>query len=112
MDLPNEREMRLLTVIGGSEWSGRDVAIRYKDKFSKDISYGSVYVTLGRMKEKGWVDVRDDEDEDGRVRFFRLLGPGERALAQGVENFGLLASLGKSVLGGLSRFVWGGVRWM
>ena len=110
MSLPNEREMRLLTSIGGSERSGRDVAIRYKEQFSSEISYGSVYVTLGRMKEKGWIESRDDEDEDGRVRFFKLTGLGERALARGAENYGFLASLANSVVSGLSKLGWGGAR--
>ncbi len=107
MVLPNEREMRLLNAIGGSERSGRDVAARFAEQshenpeFRKTISYGALYVTLARMKEKGWVDSRDDTDEDGRVRFFHLSGLGERVRANGVENFGLLAVFGRADVAGM-----------
>ena len=56
------------------------------------------------MKEGGWVTVtRDEEDEDGRIRFFKLKGPGVSALNRGREyyrnlsEFGEEASLAKRV---------------
>lgn len=72
--------MLLLEALGAREHSGRNLAERYREHTGKSISWGTLYTAMRRLKESGWVDVRDDEDEDGRIRFFKLSSAGARAL--------------------------------
>ena len=72
--------MNLLVALGAREISGRDLAKRYFDETGRSIPYGTLYTTMRRLKDGGWITVRDDEDEDGRVRFFKLSGEGALAI--------------------------------
>jgi DNA-binding PadR family transcriptional regulator len=76
MKLPSPTEFNLLMALGAQEMSGRDLARRYESEQKRSISYGTLYTAMRRLKDSGWVTVRDDEDEDGRVRFFKLTGSG------------------------------------
>ena len=69
------------------------MATRYKEEAGRSISYGTLYTTFRRLREAGWVDSRDDDDQDGRVRYFRLLGAGARALMAGRRHYAALADL-------------------
>jgi len=52
--------------------SGRDLAKRYLEENGKEISYGTLYTTMRRLKEGGWVEMRDEEEGDRRVRYFKI----------------------------------------
>src|SRR5688572_27151219 len=81
MKLPSATEMRLLGILSEhGELAGREVAKAYQKEFKTSISYGTLYTTLRRLKEQQWVRTRDDEDQDGRVRFFSLDPRGKAAL--------------------------------
>lgn len=94
MKLPSPTEIQLLAIVAAGELSGRDIAIRFKQATGEFISYGTLYTTFRRLKDAGWVSVRDDEDEDGRVRFFKLEGKGSVALERGREFYQMLANFG------------------
>lgn len=98
MDLPSEIEFRLLALVV-TERSGRDVAKAFEKAAGRAISYGTLYVTFGRLKDAGWVTVRDDEDADGRVRWFRITAAGSKAMARAREHYEGLAAFGLN-LGG------------
>jgi DNA-binding PadR family transcriptional regulator len=95
MKLPSPLEMQLLALIADDERSGREVAQMYKAETGEAIGYGSLYTCFRRMVEAGWVKVRDDLDEDGRVRYFKIDVNGRRALQNGrafyagISTFGL-----------------------
>lgn len=94
MKLPSLIEMRLLTLVAVEEMAGRDVAEAYHESTGETISYGTLYTTFRRMHERGWVKVRDDEDQDGRVRYFKIDADGRRALAEGRESYAEIAAFG------------------
>ncbi len=94
MKLPSPMEMQLLALVANDERSGRDVAKLYQQETSKTISYGTLYTTFRRLKDDGWVKVRDDQDQDGRVRFFKIDVDGRRALANGREFYAGIAGFG------------------
>src|SRR5882672_2194547 len=94
MKMPSPMEMQLLAIVAGDERSGREVAKLYEQETGKTISYGTLYTTFRRLAESGWVKVRDDQDDDGRVRFFKLDIEGRRALAAGREFYASLATFG------------------
>jgi DNA-binding PadR family transcriptional regulator len=92
-DLPSNVEFQLLALVV-SERSGREVAKAFKDATGKAISYGTLYTTFRRLAEWKWVTVRDDEDGDGRVRWFKITGAGAKAMEKARERFRKLASFG------------------
>src|SRR5688500_8411497 len=80
--LPSPTQMVLLEILTEhDELAGREVGKQFKAKTGKSISYGTLYTTLRRLKEQQWVKMRDDEDQDGRVRFFSIDVRGRAVLA-------------------------------
>ena len=91
--IPTPLELQLLALVV-TRRSGREVAARYKDETGESISYGTLYTTFRRLKEAGWVTVHDDEDDDGRLRFFQIDAPGTKALNAGRTFYRELAGFG------------------
>lgn len=81
---PNHREAEMLAVLMNGELYGRQVRDRYEERTGQKMPLGSLYVTLDRMEEKGFVRSRDgdpDPERGGnRRKFFRLTASGTRAL--------------------------------
>jgi DNA-binding PadR family transcriptional regulator len=75
------------------ERTGREVADLFRDRFRRTIARGTMYTTLGRMEEEGWVKSRDSRGQDRRVRHFKLTGAGARALNEAQQEFSDLAAL-------------------
>jgi len=99
MKIPSEKELRLLGLVSDRELSGREVAEFYQKVTGSSISYGTLYTTFRRMKESGWVVTRDDKDEDGRIRYFRLTGSGICALNNGRAHHRELSVVGLAIGG-------------
>lgn len=97
MKWPSPTETALLDLMGTRERTGREIAEAYAEEHGSTISYGTLYTALRRLKEGGWIDMRDDEDEDGRLRYYKLSGTGVKMLPKlrrMGETFGLLAAGG------------------
>jgi DNA-binding PadR family transcriptional regulator len=95
-ELPSPTEFRLLAVIpDNDERSGREIARAYEDAMGHGISYGTLYVTLERMRRQGWVTVREVEDSDRRVRYVQLTTHGKLALRHAVREYQALVRLGQ-----------------
>ena len=86
-------EAQLLALISDEERSGREVAMLYKQETGRSISYGTLYTTFRRLKERGLVRSRDGEDEDGRLRYFKITGEGRFAKSKAHEFYEGLAIL-------------------
>ena len=93
MGLPSDTEFRLLALVV-SERSGREVAQAFEKEAGRAISYGTLYTAFRRLREAGWVTVRDDEDADGRVRWFQITAAGSKAMRQAREQYRDLAKFG------------------
>src|SRR5690242_501267 len=65
----SDTEFQLLSVLSHREKSGLEVANAYEKEFDA-IKVGTLYTTLRRLGEEGFVGSRDDKDDDGRVRYF------------------------------------------
>lgn len=74
--------MDLLNALGVREVSGRDLAKRFEAETGRTISYGTLYTTMRRLKDAGWVEARDDENGDRRIRLFKLSGSATKILPQ------------------------------
>jgi DNA-binding PadR family transcriptional regulator len=80
--------------MGSRSLSGREIAERYLQETGRSISYGTLYTTMSRLRDLGWVSQTDAQDEDGRLRYFEITGAGSRALADAREFFARLFRLG------------------
>lgn len=98
MKMKNERmltdvEFQLLALTV-EERTGRQVAKEYERAMRSSISYGTLYPTLRRLADSGWVKSRDEITERGRVKWFRITGEGRRVLAAARARYSLLRSFG------------------
>jgi DNA-binding PadR family transcriptional regulator len=76
MKRPSRTELELLATLGTRRLSGRDLAKLYEKETDRSISYGTLYTTMARLRDQGWVEQQDSEDEDGRLRYFLITGAG------------------------------------
>jgi DNA-binding PadR family transcriptional regulator len=85
MKPPSDLELALLS-LAVRESTGRELAQNFAKSHGRALSYGSLYTTLRRMVEAGWLNQREDDDEDGRLRWYSLTAQGRRAHQQGVDH--------------------------
>lgn len=88
-------EFQVLAAMGAREMAGRDIRIAFEKEFGR-ISYGTLYTTLRRLRESGFLEDRDDADADGRIRYFKLTGKGQTALTATRTLYRTLAAAGLS----------------
>ena len=62
-------EVKVLALVS-EERSGREVARIYGQQTGERIPHGTLYSTLRRMRERGWVRMRQDRELDPRIRLF------------------------------------------
>ena len=86
-------ELQLLSLVT-TERTGREVAKSYRRATGRRISYGTLYTTFRRLRERGLVRMRGDQYEDGRIRFFRITAAGAHALDRAREHYASLAAFG------------------
>lgn len=89
---PSPTEFKLLALLF-TERSGRETAKLYEQRHGAKISYGTLYTTLSRMVDEGWVKSRESQGEDRRLRMFRITGTGIRVRDQTATEYGRLATL-------------------
>lgn len=84
--------LRILSAIRGDVAYGLDIVQH------TGMPSGTVYPTLGRLKKRGYVSARWEEQEiaeqEGRPRrrYYALTGEGRRVLAEGASRVSALAS--------------------
>ena len=76
--MPSELEFRILDLVS-EELTESEVAQRYKAMSGKLISHGSIHTTIGRMRDMGWVAVREDTTADESQCRFNITAMGKRA---------------------------------
>ena len=86
-------ELKVLALIL-EERSGRDVARLYWQQTGGRIPHGTLYSTLRRMRERGWVRMREDRDLDPRIRLFAATADGAHELECTREHYAELAEFG------------------
>ena len=86
-------ELELLGTLGARRLSGRELARLYEKETLRSISYGTLYTTMGRLRDQGWVEQQDSENEDGRLRYFVITGAGIAALNQETRQLDALLVL-------------------
>src|SRR6266446_4951522 len=86
-------ELELLGTLGTRRVSGRELAKLYEKETHRSISYGTLYTTMGRLRDRGWVEQDDSEDDDGRLRYFVITGAGIKAVNEEKRQLDSLLSL-------------------
>jgi PadR family transcriptional regulator, regulatory protein PadR len=82
--LPNRREEAILRILLHGELYGREIRNRYEQRVGQPLPLGSLYTTLDRMEEQGFIQSRlgDSAGERGgnRRKYFKIRGVGISAL--------------------------------
>jgi DNA-binding PadR family transcriptional regulator len=82
--LPNSREAILLAILVEGEKYGREIRDAYEKRARRDMPLGSLYTTLDRMEDAGFVVSRvgDPNPQRGgnRRKFYKITGNGIRSL--------------------------------
>lgn len=83
-DVPTQREEIILMMLISGEKYGREIRDEYERRSGRQMPYGSLYTTLDRMEDKGYLTARlgDPNPERGgnRRKFYRITGVGLMAL--------------------------------
>lgn len=86
--LPGEFEQTVLLALAANEeeTSGGAVYDLIVESTGREISLAAVYITLARLEDKGWAEVRTTPPEPGKGgkprKFFRLSEGGGRILSR------------------------------
>jgi DNA-binding PadR family transcriptional regulator len=101
----SDREAMILWVVGENlrhGLYGADIRRRIKEEHEKSIALGSLYVTLGRLVDKGFIErvegARVSGTENMRRQYYRITKSGADALQAKA-----------AALRGVQRLAWGGV---
>jgi PadR family transcriptional regulator PadR len=84
--LPNDREEVILMALVAGRKYGREIRDAYESRTNTSMPYGSLYTTLNRMVEKGFIEEDfgspdEDEDREGdRRKYYKIAAPGLTAL--------------------------------
>lgn len=90
--VPSPMQLKILSLVLGKR-SGREVAELYRREWGEPISYGTLYTTLRRLSEAGWVSIEEARAPDGRVRWYHISGRGVKAMNRGREYYRRIAEL-------------------
>lgn len=78
------REVTILTILSQGERYGREIREEYEARTGEPLPLGSLYVTLDRMEEKGYLRSRMGESTHSRGgnrrKYYRVAADGHRAL--------------------------------
>jgi len=83
---PNQREAEILAILINGEKYGQAIRDEYQKRTRKTLPLGSLYVTLDRMEDKGFVKSRlEDNPGEARVgnrrKYFKVTASGSRSLS-------------------------------
>lgn len=88
--LPSQREAVLLQILVSGEKYGLELRSAYVERTKSSMPLGSLYVTLQRMEDKGFIESRTGESSHerggNRRKFFKITGEGASALNAYVQH--------------------------
>lgn len=91
------REALLLAILHDGEKYGRAIRDECESRGGHKLPLGSLYTTLARMEEKGFVRSRTGESSVGRGgnrrTYYRIMALGEKALAAYIDRTASLRNL-------------------
>lgn len=83
-ELPNQREEIILLILMHGEKFGRELRDVYEKRTGRPMPVGSLYTTLDRMEDQGFIESRIGEsnpDRGGnRRKYYKIAAPGLKAL--------------------------------
>ena len=88
-------ELKVLALVS-EERSGQEVARLYGQQTGEQIPHGTLYSSLRRLRERGWVRMRSDRELDPRVRLFLATKEGADELERARGHYAELSIFGQS----------------
>ena len=83
-NVPNQREAVIMNILLHGEEYGRGIRDKFQERTRRTMPLGTLYVTLDRMEEKGFLRSRLGESESdrggNRRKYFKLTAAGVDAL--------------------------------
>ena len=83
-DLINTREAEILSILINGEKYGREIRDEYEKRTGRSMPFGSLYTTLERIDQKGYIRSRLGEGTHvrggNRRKYYRLTASGTAAL--------------------------------
>ena len=81
--IPSHLQAALLSILINGEKYGREIRNTFEERMKRRLSLGSMYTTLSRMEDAGFVESRMGESAHARGgyrrKYFKITGVGERA---------------------------------
>ena len=81
---PTGRELVILSILLKGKLYGREIQFAYERRMREELPAGSLYTTLDRMEDKGYVRSRRNERARGQYgavrRYVQLTSAGKQAL--------------------------------
>lgn len=100
--------MTAVMMLGGEDY-GVPIYDKVSELAEKRVNQGSLYITLGRLNEKGllssWESDPAKELRGRPKRFYRLEAAGFRALEESIENAKRLSEIFDDNSGGMRRWL-------
>ena len=99
--IPGTLDMLILRVLNGGSTHGWGIAQRIHVLSSEvlKVEEGSLYPSLYRMEQKGWIDSEWGQSENNRrAKFYSLTKAGKKQLEAEKENWDQLVSAIKQVM--------------
>jgi PadR family transcriptional regulator, regulatory protein PadR len=82
--MPSNREAVILAILVNGDKYGRQIRDEYEKRTNQTLPLGSLYTTLMRMEDAGFIKARDGEPianrGGNRPRYFSITGLGQRSL--------------------------------
>lgn len=82
--VPNQREAVLMAILLHGERYGREIRTLYEGRTGQRLPFGSLYVTLDRMEDKGFLRSRLGESDSvrggNRRKYYKLTAAGVKSL--------------------------------
>ncbi|GJM26957.1 MAG: hypothetical protein DHS20C16_33720 [Phycisphaerae bacterium] len=98
--MPSQTELCLLQVLFNAELFGREILDKYEMLAGRKLPIGTLYTTLDRMEQKGFVKSRFGKTTasrgTNRRKFFKISAKGHSALEESAQ---LWSQLGGRVSG-------------
>ena len=92
MSEANVRELHIMSILLNGERFGRQINLEYEKLTKRRMPIGSLYTTLDRMQDKGYVKSREGEPKPeyggNRRRYFSLTAKGRGAFDAAMLGFG------------------------
>lgn len=89
--LKNLAQLRLLVLLSDSPMHGYELAEQLEQKFNQQIAFGTIYPSLHRLVEKGYIESKSQWEGDRERKVYSLTTFGKNAMNYALERLSIIA---------------------